>query len=58
MSKKNVSNVKETEQEFRDKIVAGLHLAFERLVEQKRKNNSVLVVERDGKILHLKPDEL
>lgn len=44
--------------ELTDKIVSGLHLAFERLVAQKKKNNSVLVVERDGKILHLKPDEL
>ncbi|MFP9097639.1 hypothetical protein ACLI09_01180 [Flavobacterium sp. RHBU_24] len=53
-----MSNVKETEKEFRDKIVAGLHLAFERLVEQKRKTDSVLVVKRGGKIVHLKPDEL
>lgn len=53
-----MSNVKETEQEFRNKILAGLHLAFERLVEQKKKTNSLLVVKRDGKIVHLKPDEL
>lgn len=53
-----MSTVKESEQEFRDKIVAGLKLAFQRLVEQKKKNNSVLVVKRDGKIVHLKPDEI
>nr|WP_322625053.1 hypothetical protein [uncultured Flavobacterium sp.] len=44
--------------EFTEKIVAGLKLAFQRLVEQKKKNNSVLVVKRDDKIVHLKPDEI
>lgn len=46
------------EDEFTEKIVAGLHLAFERLVEQKKKTNGILVVKREGKIVHLKPDEL
>lgn len=44
--------------DFTEKVVAGLKLAFERFVEEKRKNDSVLVVKRDGKIVYLKPDEL
>lgn len=53
-----MSTEEQKKDEFTDKIVAGLQLAFQRLVEQKKKNNSVLVVKRDGKIVHLKPDEI
>ena len=43
--------------EFTDKVVAGLELAFKRLLEYKKQKNSVLVVMREGKIVKLKPEE-
>ncbi|MHC8947555.1 hypothetical protein [Sphingobacterium hungaricum] len=45
----------ESQLEERDKIVKGLALAFERLLESKRANNSELVIIRDGKIVKVKP---
>lgn len=41
--------------EFRDKIVQGLAIAYEKLIEFKKQKNSVLVVMRDNKIVHLNP---
>lgn len=41
--------------ELADKLTAGLHLAYERMLEFKRQKNSEVVVIRDGKIVHLKP---
>jgi len=38
-----------------DKLTAGLHLAYERMLEFKRQKNSEVVVMRDGKIVRLKP---
>jgi hypothetical protein len=40
-----------------DKIVKGLELAYERLVKYKRKINSPLIIEKDGKIIKLDPYE-
>jgi hypothetical protein len=42
--------------ELRDKILAGLELTYEKLLDYKRAKNSVLVVIRDNKIVHIKPD--
>lgn len=42
--------------EFRDKIIAGLDKAYQKLIEFKKQKNSVLVVMRDGKITHIKPE--
>ena len=50
-----MNTVKE-ELEFRDKIIAGLAKAYEKLIEYKKQKNSVLVVMRDGKITHIKPE--
>jgi hypothetical protein len=41
--------------ELRDKILAGLEIAYERMLEFKRQKNSEIVVMRDGKIARIKP---
>jgi hypothetical protein len=38
------------------KILKGLELAYERLIEFKKSKNSLLVVMRDNKIVYLKPE--
>lgn len=45
----------EKQTELRDKIVAGLEIAYERMLQFKRQKNSVVVVARDGKIVRIKP---
>ena len=44
--------------ELMERIDAGILLAQRRLLERTRKNDDYLVVTRDGKIMHLTPDEL
>ncbi len=46
---------KEEHTELRNKILQGLELAYEKLIEYKKQKNSVLVVIRDGKITKVKP---
>jgi len=41
--------------ELTDKLTAGLHLAYERMLEFKRQKNSEVVVVRSGKIVRIKP---
>ncbi|WP_193415819.1 hypothetical protein [Hymenobacter coccineus] len=41
--------------ERRDKILAGLKIAYARMLEFKRQKNSVVVIARDGKVIRLKP---
>ena len=36
---------------FREKLLKGLDLAYERMIAQKRKNNQKIVVRREGKIV-------
>ncbi|WP_353722061.1 hypothetical protein [Dyadobacter sp. 676] len=50
-----MTTVKE-QMELRDKLLAGLDKAYEKLIEYKKQKNSVLVVMRDGKITHIKPE--
>ncbi len=50
-----MTTVKE-QMELRDKLLAGLDKAYEKLIEFKKQKNSVLVVMRDGKITHIKPE--
>ncbi len=45
----------EPETEHRNKILAGLKIAYARMLEFKRQKNSELIVMRDGKIVRLKP---
>ncbi len=49
---------KNEDEELKQKILAGLDLAYKRLIEYKRAKNSVLVVMRDGEIVHVRPEEL
>ena len=44
--------------ETRDKILAGLDLAFRRLVEQKRRDDEELVFAPEGKIVHIKAADI
>jgi hypothetical protein len=45
----------EQQLERQDKIVAGLKIAYQRMLEFKRQKNSELIVVRDGKVVRLKP---
>jgi hypothetical protein len=40
-----------------DKILKGLELAYDKLLEFKKSKNSKMVVMRDGKIVFLDPEE-
>lgn len=46
---------KEKQMELRDKIVLGLEIAYERLIEFKKEKNSVLVIMKGDKIVKVKP---
>lgn len=41
--------------EFTKKLLAGLELSYQRLLEYKRQKNSVLDIVKDGKIVKVKP---
>lgn len=45
----------EEQLEQKAKIVAGLKIAYERMLEMKRQKGSVVVVAREGKIIRIKP---
>ena len=45
----------ETQSEFSQKIMAGLHKAYYKLIDYKRDRKSVLVLLRDKKIVFIKP---
>ena len=40
---------------FREKLLKGLSLAYERMIAEKRKNNQKIVVRREGKIITITP---
>jgi hypothetical protein len=42
--------------EMRDKILAGLEIVYQKLIEFKKQKKSVLVVIRDEKIVKIKPE--
>ena len=44
--------------QLQERIEAGVLLAQKRLIERTKRENGDLVVIRDGKIMHLRPDEL
>lgn len=46
---------KEAKSERRNKIVKGLEKAYEKMLEFKKKNNSVIVVLQKNKIVRIKP---
>lgn len=47
----------EKNNEFTEKIIKGLELSFERLLDSKSRNNGKLVVMRDGEIVTISADE-
>lgn len=49
-------NTNEEFDEETQKIIAGLELAYQRMIEFKKSKNSKLVVVRDGKIVLLDPE--
>ncbi|MBK6699186.1 MAG: hypothetical protein IPQ02_15265 [Saprospiraceae bacterium] len=42
--------------ELRDKILLGLEIVYERLIEFKKQKNTELVVMRNNKIVKIKPE--
>ena len=40
---------------FREKLLKGLSLAYERMIAEKRKNQQKIVVWKDGKIVTITP---
>lgn len=53
----NNINLLEHQIEERNKILKGLELTFKKLIEFKKQKNSVLVVYRNNKIVHIKPED-
>lgn len=45
-------------EQMRKKIIEGLQLARRRLIEKTKREGGELVIFRDGKIVHIKADEL
>lgn len=43
---------------MQERIDAGVLLAQKRLIERTKRENGYLIVMRDGKIMHIDPDEL
>ena len=55
----NVESMNEVElEQLQEKIDAGILLAQQRLKERVKKENGELIVMRDGKVTHLKADEI
>lgn len=44
--------------QLQERIDAGVLLAQKRLIERTKRENGYLIVMRDGKIMHIDPDEL
>lgn len=52
----SIMTTTEIHTEEKKKILKGLEKAYEKLLEFKKKNNSVLVVMRDNQIVKIKPE--
>jgi len=48
---------KEQIDDIREKVLKGLNKTYEKLLEMKRRNNSVLVVSKNGQITQVKPNK-
>jgi len=46
---------KKANDEFRDNVMKGLELSYQRLIEKKRRNDQEIVIMKDGKIVKIKP---
>ncbi len=49
---------KEKLEDLRQKVDLGLREAYRKMVEFKKKNNSPLIVSRDGKVIAIQPDDI
>ena len=45
-------------QELKEKVNLGLKEAYRKMAEFKKKNNSPLIVSRDGKVVSIPPSEI
>jgi hypothetical protein len=57
MKSKNSNNLLQVNDEFTDKVLKGLELSFQKLLEFKKQKNSPLVVVRNGKILKIMAED-
>jgi hypothetical protein len=46
---------KEQIDDIREKVLKGLNKTYEKLIEMKRRKNSVLVISKNGQIIKVKP---
>lgn len=44
-------------EEFVEKVNKGLEIAFQKMLDEKRRKGTKLVVMQEGKVVHLTPDE-
>jgi hypothetical protein len=57
MKTKKSNNSHQIDEEFKDKVLKGLELSFQKLLEFKKQKNSPLVVMRNGKIVKIMADD-
>ena len=50
-------STKEELQDFREKLIKGMSLSFQRLLELKKQKNSPLVISKDGKVVEVSVEE-
>ena len=46
----------EEQNELRDKILAGLEIVYEKLIDFKKQKKTELVILKDGKVVKIKPE--
>lgn len=44
--------------DFKEKVIKGLQLSYQRMIEEKKRKKSYIVIMRDGKITKVNWDEL
>ncbi len=57
MKSKNSRKEFKVQDEFTDKVIKGLEITFQKLLEYKKQKNSPLVVMRDGKIVKIMAED-
>lgn len=55
---KSIMEIKDQLRELEEKVNLGLKEAYRKMVEFKKRNNSPLIVSRDGKIIAIPPNEI
>jgi hypothetical protein len=51
----DINKIDLSKMDLTQRLLCGLDVAYKRMIEYKRKNNYDLVIERDGKVVHIKP---